>query len=125
MLAALTVAAAALGASAQAVSQYQEFSLDAVSGDNSVSSHAQLYVVRVHGGYRISGEVTSISGCSSLKAVQMHWGMYVGGDTIAHVCGHDHQVQVQAFTRHSDVVLTADIGMGYDSRIVTLTGTGG
>jgi hypothetical protein len=123
---AMTAAALAAGAAtAGAISQYQAISLDASSGDSSVSGHAQLDVTREHGGFRVQGEVTSFSGCVELKAVEMHLGMYWGGDTIGRVCGHNHRTPVSAFTHHSDVVLSADIGPGYDSPIVKLTGTGG
>ncbi|SEM75096.1 hypothetical protein [Streptacidiphilus jiangxiensis] len=123
---ALTVAALAAGAtSTAATGQYQTISLDAASGDSSVAGHAQLDVTRAHGGFRIRGAVTSFSGCVELKAVEMHLGMYWGGDQIVRVCGTGHRAAVDAFTHHSDVVLTADIGPGYDSPITTLTGTGG
>jgi hypothetical protein len=82
-------------------------------------------VTREHGGFRIQGTVTSFSGCVSLKVVQAHFGLYWGGDQIVRVCGTNHRAVVDAFTHHSDVVLTADIGPAFDSRIVTLTGTGG
>ncbi|WP_157596637.1 hypothetical protein [Streptacidiphilus rugosus] len=127
-LLAVAMTAAALAAStptAEATGQYQAISLDAASGDSSVTGHAQLDVTREHGGFRVRGTVTADSGCVELKLIESHWGLYVGGDTVARVCGHDHHVSVSAFTRHSDVVLTADIGPGYDSRIVKLTGTGG
>lgn len=123
---AMTCAALAAGAAtAGAVGQYQAISLDAASGDSSVSGHAQLDVTREHGGFRVQGTVAAYGGCVELKLIESHWGMYVGGDTVARVCGHGHKVAVSAFTHHSDVVLTADVGPGYDSRIVHLTGTGG
>ncbi|RAG85155.1 hypothetical protein DN069_13230 [Streptacidiphilus pinicola] len=123
---AMTASVLAVGATtASATGQYQAISLDAASGDSSVSGHAQLDVTREHGGFRVRGTVTPYRGCVELKAIEDHWGLYVGEDTITRACGHDHQVFVSAFTHHSDVVLTADVGPGYDSRIVQLTGTGG
>ncbi|MEY9877892.1 hypothetical protein ABH931_007416 [Streptacidiphilus sp. MAP12-33] len=121
-----TGAALAAGAtSAAAMGQYQAVSLDAASGDPAVTGHAQLDVTRAHGGFRILGTVTSFSGCVSLKVVQAHFGLYFGGDQIVRVCGTNRKVPVDAFTHHSDVVLTADIGPGFDSPITKLTGTGG
>jgi hypothetical protein len=124
----VTMAAAALAVSAAtagAAGQYQAISLDAASGDSSVTGHAQLEVTREHSGFRVRGTVTAYGGCVELKLIEDHWGLYVGGDTVTRVCGPDHQVVVSAFTRHSDVVLTADIGPGFDSAIVKLTGIGG
>ena len=123
---AMTASVLAVAAtSASAISQYQAISLDAASGDSSVTGHAQLDVTRAHGGFRVRGTVTAYGGCVELKLIEDHWGLYTGGDTVTRVCGQGHQVVVSAFTHHSDVVLTADIGPGYDSRIVQLTGTGG
>lgn len=103
----------------------QTITLDAYSGDSSVSGHARLLVTRDHGAFHLRGEVTSDHGCVLLKAVQMHLGLYLGSDTVTRVCGDDHHITVDSHTHHSDVVLTADVGPGYDSRIVALTGTGG
>jgi len=124
---AAALAVLALCASAGAESQCQYISLDASSGDGSVSGHAQLVVTRDHGGYRVRGTVTSYGGCVKLKGVEMHLGVYFGGDPMGYVCGQGRHVDVNTYTGHSDVVLTAVINYGpdFDSRIVALTGTGG
>jgi hypothetical protein len=102
----------------------QSVYLHATSGDGSADGVSDLTVTRESGGYRLRGYVESVKGCSELKAVNMHLGTYLGGDPVAEVCGDDIRAGVDAWTHHSDVVLTALVphGMGWDSKIVTLTG---
>jgi hypothetical protein len=114
-----------VGAALTRTPDYQTINLDAYSGDSSVSGHARLLVTRDHGAFHLRGEVTSDRGCVVLKAVQMHLGLYFGSDQVTRVCGDDRHITVDSHTHHSDVVLTADVGPGYDSRIVALSGTGG
>jgi len=110
-------------APARAGGSVQFISLDANSGDGSVSGHAQLTAVPERGGHRVRGTVTSFSGCVRLAGVQMYWGARWGGDPIGHACGTDHTVSVDCWTGHGDVVLTAVVpdGLNYDSRIVRLS----
>ncbi|RAG85205.1 hypothetical protein DN069_12975 [Streptacidiphilus pinicola] len=116
--------AAALMTAAQPALANQWISLDAASGDSSVTGHAELSVTRDHGGYRITGAVEAFRGCVELKAVNMHLGDYWGGDTITKTCKPNTRVPVDSWTHHGDVVLTAlvDGGPDWDSRIVALHG---
>ncbi|SEM14572.1 hypothetical protein [Streptacidiphilus jiangxiensis] len=116
-------AVAAPGAQRDLLPQ-QSVYLQAVAGDDSADGVADLVVTRENGGYRLHGYVESVKGCVELKAVNMHLGTYFGGDSIAKVCGTNVQSDVDAWTHHTDIVLTAIVphGMDWDSRIVTLTG---
>ncbi|WP_042373023.1 hypothetical protein [Streptacidiphilus neutrinimicus] len=121
--AALTVVlAAALLTTAAPALATQWISLDAASGDSSVEGHAEIAVTRDHDGYRITGTVEAFRGCVELKAVNMHLGDYLGGDSIKKTCKANTKIPVNAWTRHDSVVLTALIGLNWDSRIVTLHG---
>jgi hypothetical protein len=102
----------------------QSVHLHATSGDGSADGVSDLTVTRENGGYRLRGYVESVKGCAELKAVNMHVGTYLGGDSVTVVCGDDVRAGVDAWTHHSDVVLTALVphGTGWDSKIVTLTG---
>ncbi|RAG81817.1 hypothetical protein DN069_30615 [Streptacidiphilus pinicola] len=102
----------------------QSVRLSIASGHDSSDGVADLTVTRERGGYRLRGSVESAKGCVELKAVTMHFGVYLGGDSVAKVCGDDVHAGVDAWTHHSDVVLTALVphGMDGDSKIVTLTG---
>ncbi|WP_042386835.1 hypothetical protein [Streptacidiphilus melanogenes] len=126
VVAALTLAGGAVAAPGvqREMLPQQSVYLHATSGDGSADGVSDLVVTRENGGYRLRGYVESVKGCSELKAVNMHFGTYLGGDAVARVCGDDVQTGVDAWTHHSDVVLTALVphGMGWDSKITTLTG---
>lgn len=109
---------------ANAVTAQRPVSVQAVDGDSTVSGVADLAVTRERGGFRLSGYVRADRGCVELKTVNMHLGMYVGGDVVRRTCREGRQVRVSAWTHHTDVVLTAIVpgGTDWDSRIVTLTG---
>ncbi|MER5354618.1 hypothetical protein ABT093_30340 [Kitasatospora sp. NPDC002551] len=102
----------------------QTIGLDASAGDGSVSGSARLTATAENNGYRLKGWVESDRGCVELKAVNMHWGSYLGGDQITKTCETKVRAPVDAWTHHTDVVLSAivDGGPDRDSRIVTLTG---
>ncbi|MFE0457792.1 hypothetical protein ACFW1A_00845 [Kitasatospora sp. NPDC058965] len=125
---ALGMFGAALGAPADASSlrdtPHQSIYLHATAGDNSSDGVADISVTEDRGGYRIHGYVEAVKGCMTLKGVEMHLGTYLGGDTISHVCGEGRKDQVDAWTHHSEIVLSAEVphGFGRDSSIVTLTG---
>ena len=126
VVAALTLAGGAVaapGAQRDLLPQ-QSVHLDIASGDDSSDGVSDLTVTRENGGYRLRGYVESVKGCVELKAVNMHFGSYLGGDPVARVCGSNVQTGVDAWTHHTDVVLTALVphGMDWDSKIVTLTG---
>ncbi|WP_037606756.1 hypothetical protein [Streptacidiphilus rugosus] len=116
--------AAALMTAAQPALANQPISLDATSSDSSVAGHADISVTRDHGGYRITGTIESFRGCVELRAVNMHLGGYFGGNPIRKTCGPNTKIPVDAWTRHTDVVLAALVNGGpvRDSRIVTLHG---
>lgn len=125
-VAALTLAGGAVaapGAQRDLLPQ-QSVYLNIASGDDSSDGVSDLTVTRENGGYRLRGYVESVKGCVELKAVNMHLGTYLGGDSVAKVCGDNVQTDVDAWTHHTDVVLTALVphGMDWDSKIVTLTG---
>ncbi|MEV4559041.1 hypothetical protein AB0K51_18915 [Kitasatospora sp. NPDC049285] len=104
--------------------QEQQISLSASAPDGSVHGIARLYVQKERSGYRVKGYVEAISGCVELKAVNMHLGSYLGGDQITKTCKPDVEEPVNAWTGHTDIVLSAivDGGPDWDSSIVTLTG---
>ncbi|MFJ8039727.1 hypothetical protein ACIRBX_04315 [Kitasatospora sp. NPDC096147] len=116
--------AAASGSGSRGVVQQQGIALDAHAGDGSVGGTARLTVTRESGGFRLRGHVASTRGCVELKAVNMHLGTYLGGDTVKKTCKEGVQERVDSWTRHTDVVLSAivDHGPDWDSSIVTLTG---
>ncbi|MEZ0069740.1 hypothetical protein ABIA32_005787 [Streptacidiphilus sp. MAP12-20] len=74
-------------------------------------------MTRESSGYRLRGYVESV------KAVNMHLGSYWGGDAVTRACEANTQSPVDAWTDHTDVVLTAVVphGNDSDSAIVTLT----
>ena len=119
-----TLIAATLMTAAQPALANQWISLDAASGDSSVTGHAELSVTHDHGAYRITGTVEAFRGCVELRAVNMHLGGYFGGNAIRKTCKPNTKIPVDAWTHHTDVVLTAlvDDGPVWDSRIVTLHG---
>ena len=126
VVAALTLAGGAVaapGAQRDLLPQ-QSVYLHATAGDGSSDGVSDLTVTQENGGYRLHGYVESVKGCVELKAVNMHLGTYFGGDSIAKVCGDNVQGGVDAWTHHTEVVLTALVphGMDWDSHIVTLTG---
>ncbi|MFG2844272.1 hypothetical protein ACGF12_14020 [Kitasatospora sp. NPDC048296] len=118
MLAAVPSAALAQNRSSQSIG------LDASAGDGSVWGNARLTATQENNGYRLKGWVESGAGCVELKAVNMHLGSYLGGDQIVKTCETNVQVPVNAWTHHTDVVLSAIVphGQDWDSHIVTLTG---
>ncbi|WP_042446502.1 hypothetical protein [Streptacidiphilus jiangxiensis] len=102
----------------------QWVSVQAVAGDSTSSGVADFAVTRERGGFRLIGYVRADRGCVDLRAVNMHLGTYFSHDSIRRTCRAGQQVQVNAWTHHTDVVLTAivDGGPDWDSKIVTLTG---
>ena len=129
-LATTLAAAAVLGlptaAGAAPVNQrpVQYVSIQAIAGDQSSQGVADLAVTRDHGGFRLQGYVRADRGCVDLRAVNMHFGTYFGHDSIRRTCHDGQQIAVDAWTQHTDVVLTAIVpgGSDWDSKIVTLTG---
>jgi hypothetical protein len=124
VLTAVTTAALLVATPLASAQGTQWISLDAGSPDNSVSGHAELSVRSDarYGGYDLHGLLTAYSGCVTLKAKTHHWWGPDGVTQLAHVCGTNRSVEVDTRTMRNQVVLTADIGVGYDSRTVTLTG---
>ena len=102
----------------------QSISLRATAGDGSVDGVADLTVRKDGDGWRLTGYTEAFKGCVELKAVNKHLGEFVGGDSITKTCIPGEQVQVNAFTHHDAVVLTAIVphGFDFDSAIVTLSG---
>ncbi|MFD5565524.1 MULTISPECIES: hypothetical protein [Kitasatospora] len=104
--------------------QEQSIALEASSGDVSAAGSARLTVTKEGDHYRVQGWVEANHGCVELRAVNMHLGDYIGGDSILRTCDGDGRRLVNSTTRHTHVVLTAivDGGMNWDSKIVKLTG---
>jgi hypothetical protein len=124
LAAALLAGAPAAAAQPRDMLPQQSISLHATAGDGSADGVADLTVRRDRDGWRLTGYVEAVKGCVELKAVNKHLGDYVGGDSITKTCIPGHQATVDAFTHHTDVVLTAIVphGLDFDSAIVTLTG---
>ncbi|MFI5527380.1 hypothetical protein ACIA8O_02380 [Kitasatospora sp. NPDC051853] len=122
LVAALPAAASATGP--RGLLPQQSIALDAHAGDGSVGGIARLTVTKESGGFRLRGYVEATKGCVELKAVNMHLGTYLGGDTVKKACKQEVRERVDSWTRHTDVVLSAvvDHGPDWDSSIVTLTG---
>ncbi|GAA2836544.1 hypothetical protein ACFQ0M_48665 [Kitasatospora aburaviensis] len=124
LAAALLASAPAATAAPRGYTPEQQISLDASAPDGSVHGIARLYVTKESGGFRVKGYVEAISGCVELKAVNMHLGSYLGGDQIKKACKSNVEERVDAWTGHTDIVLSAIVNNGpdWDSSIVTLTG---
>jgi hypothetical protein len=65
----------------------QSVYLHATAGDDSFDGVSDLTVTNESGGFRLRGYVESVKGCVELKAVNMYLGTYLGGDSVAKVCG--------------------------------------
>ncbi|WP_037604319.1 hypothetical protein [Streptacidiphilus rugosus] len=102
----------------------QSVHLRATAGDGSSDGVSDLVVTRENHGFRLRGYVESVAGCVELKAVTTHLGDYWGGDPVTGTCEANTLASVDAWTHHSDVVLTAVAphGNDSDSAVVTLTG---
>lgn len=129
LAAVLTASAAAVAVMAAPASAHdpQRIRLDVSTGDGQVSGYADLTVTAEHGGYWIRGTVTDAyqsHGCVTLKAVEMHWGMDFGGNTVAKACSPGKSVNVDSVSGHHYVVLQVDEPhtVDFESKIVKLTG---